>query len=34
MQNFVFGVLVQADKAIRVGDIIKVQSFEGKVTKV
>lgn len=34
IQNLVSGVLVQADKAIRVGDIIKVQNFEGKVLKI
>lgn len=34
VQNFVSGVLVQADKAFKVGDEIKVQAFEGKVIKV
>ncbi|MGQ9781935.1 MAG: mechanosensitive ion channel family protein [Nitrososphaeria archaeon] len=34
IQNFVSGLLVQADKAIRVGDVIRVQNFEGKVIKV
>ncbi len=34
IQNFVSGMLVQADKAFKVGDKIKVQAFEGKVIKV
>jgi len=34
VQNFVSGVLVQADKAFKVGDEIKVQTFEGKVVKI
>jgi len=34
IQNFVSGVLVQADKAFKVGDEIKVQTFEGKVVKI
>ena len=34
IQNLVSGVLVQADKAIKVGDTIKVQNFEGKVLKI
>lgn len=34
IQNFVSGILVQADKAFKVGDEIKVQNFEGKVVKI
>jgi small-conductance mechanosensitive channel len=34
IQNFVSGVLVQADRAFKVGDEIKVQTFEGKVVKI
>jgi len=34
IQNFVSGILVQADKAFKVGDEIKVQTFEGKVVKI
>ena len=34
VQNFVSGVLVQADNAFKVGDEIKVQTFEGKVVKI
>jgi small conductance mechanosensitive channel len=34
IQNFVSGVLVQADRAFKVGDEIKVQAFEGKVMKI
>lgn len=33
-QNFASGVLVQADKAFKVGDQIKVQNFEGEVVKI
>lgn len=34
IQNFVSGILVQADKAFSIGDEIKVQNFEGTVRKV
>jgi small-conductance mechanosensitive channel len=34
IQNFVSGILVQADKAFSIGDEIKVQNFEGTVQKV
>ena len=34
IQNFVSGLLVQADKAFSIGDDIKVQNFEGKVQKI
>jgi len=34
IQNFVSGVLVQADRAFKVGDEIKVQAFEGKIVKI
>jgi small-conductance mechanosensitive channel len=34
IQNFVSGVLVQADRAFSIGDEIKVQSFEGTVQKI
>lgn len=33
-QNFASGLLVQADKAFKVGDQIKVQNFEGEVKKI
>ncbi|MCK4474596.1 mechanosensitive ion channel, partial [Candidatus Bathyarchaeota archaeon] len=33
-QNFVSGILVQTDRAFKVGDEIKVQAFEGRVVKV
>jgi len=34
IQNFVAGILVQADRAFKVGDEIQVKGQEGKVTKV
>ncbi len=34
IQNFVSGILVLGDRCFRVGDVIEVQSFEGKVTKM
>ena len=34
IQNFVSGILVQADRVFKVGDEIKVQAYEGKVVKV
>jgi small-conductance mechanosensitive channel len=34
IQNFVSGLLVQADRAFSIGDEIKVQSFEGTVQKI
>ncbi len=34
IQNFVSGLLVQADKAFSIGDDIKVQNFEGTVQKI
>ena len=34
IQNFVSGILVQADRVFQVGDEIKVQNFEGKIVKV
>jgi len=34
IQNFVSGILVQADKAFQIGDEIKVLNFEGKVVKI
>ena len=34
IQNFVSGVLVLGDRAFKVGDFIKIQSFEGKVIKI
>jgi small-conductance mechanosensitive channel len=34
IQNFVSGLLVQADRVFQVGDIINVKAFEGTVTKV
>ncbi|MEM3673234.1 MAG: mechanosensitive ion channel [Candidatus Bathyarchaeia archaeon] len=34
IQNLVSGILVQADKAFKIGDEIKVQNFEGKVVKI
>ncbi len=34
IQNFVSGLLVQADKAFSIGDKIKVQNFEGTVQKI
>ncbi len=33
-QNFVSGILVQTDRAFKVGDEIKVQAFEGRVVKL
>jgi small-conductance mechanosensitive channel len=34
IQNFVAGLLVQADSTFKLGDEIKIQSFEGKVAKI
>lgn len=34
IQNFVSGILVQTDKAFKVGDEIKIQAYEGKVVKM
>ncbi len=34
IQNFVSGILVQADRAFSIGDEIRVQSFEGTVQKI
>lgn len=34
IQNFVSGILVQADRAFKVGDEIKIQTYEGKVVKM
>jgi len=34
IQNFISGILVQADKAFSIGDEIKVQNFEGTVQKI
>jgi len=34
IQNFVSGLLVQADRAFKVGDEIRVQTFEGRVVKM
>lgn len=34
IQNFVSGLLVQADRVFKVGDEIKVQAHEGKVVKM
>lgn len=34
IQNFVSGILVQADRVFQVGDEIKVQAYEGEVVKV
>ncbi len=34
IQNFVSGLLVQADKAFSIGDDIRVQNFEGTVQKI
>jgi small-conductance mechanosensitive channel len=34
IQNSVSGILVQADEAFKVGDKLKVQTFERKVVKV
>lgn len=34
IQNFVSGILVLGDKAFMIGDNIKIQNFEGKVTKI
>jgi len=34
IQNFVSGLLVMADRVFKIGDEIKVQSYEGKVMKV
>lgn len=34
IQNFVSGILVQADRVFKVGDEIRVQAYEGKVVKV
>jgi small-conductance mechanosensitive channel len=33
-QNMISGLLVQADRAFKVGDIIMVQGIEGKVVKI
>lgn len=34
IQNFVSGILVQADRVFKVGDEIKVQAYEGRVVKL
>lgn len=34
IQNFVSGALIFGDKAFKVGDIIVVQNFKGKVSKI
>jgi small-conductance mechanosensitive channel len=34
IQNFVSGILIQADGAFKVGDEIKVQTYEGKVVRM
>ena len=34
IQNFVSGALIFGDKAFKVGDTIRIQSFEGKVYKI
>ena len=34
IQNFVSGILVLGDQAFMIGDKIKIQNFEGKVTKI
>lgn len=34
IQNFVSGILVQADRIFTVGDEIRIQNYEGKVVKV
>ncbi|MDI6691417.1 MAG: mechanosensitive ion channel [Candidatus Bathyarchaeota archaeon] len=34
IQNFVSGLLVQADRVFKVGDEIRVQTFEGRVVKI
>ena len=34
IQNFVSGILVQADRVFKAGDEIRVQTYEGKVVKV
>ena len=34
IQNFVSGILVQADRVFQVGDEIKVQAYAGRVVKV
>ena len=34
IQNFVSGILVQADRAFKVGDEIEIKTYEGKVVKI
>ncbi|KPV64863.1 MAG: Small-conductance mechanosensitive channel MscMJ [Candidatus Bathyarchaeota archaeon BA1] len=34
IQNFISGILVQGDKAFKVGDEIKIQAYEGRVVKI
>lgn len=34
IQNFVSGILVQADRAFKVGDDIKIKTYEGRVVKI
>lgn len=34
IQNFISGILVQADRTFKIGDEIKIQTFEGKVMKM
>ncbi len=34
IQNFVSGILVIGDRTFRVGDLIRVQNFEGRVVKI
>ena len=34
IQNFVSGIIVMGDRAFKVGDEVKIQSFEGKVLKI
>ena len=34
IQNLVSGILVQADRLFKVGEVIKIQAYEGKVVKI
>jgi len=34
IQNFVSGILVQADRTFKVGDEIEIKTYEGKVVKI
>jgi small conductance mechanosensitive channel len=34
IQNFVSGIIVMGDRAFKVGDVVKIRGFEGRVLKI